>query len=122
MDKHNRNRRGAALIIALVLIAVIGVITSTVLAQMLRDRREARLELIRQQAALLCHDALRRAKVQRESDTGFSGETITLGSDHQPFPGTFRITTQYQNVADHFSVEVEYRNEKDKIMFTVVVP
>ena len=116
MNKNNRNRSGAALIIALVLLAVIGVIASTVLAQMLRDRQETRLDLICRQADLLLDDALRIAERQREADSEFTGKTITIGSDQQPFPGTFRITTQYQSEIDRFAVEVEYSNEKGKLI------
>ena len=118
MNTTNQPRRGAALIIALVLLAVLGVIASTVLTQMLRDRQEARMDLIRRQAALLCDDALRMSEKHRAANSEFSGKTITLGSDQQPFPGTFRITTQYQNENDRFAVEVEYRNEKGKLMHT----
>ena len=117
MYKHQQPRRGAALIIALVLLFVIGAIASTVLVQILRDRQEARLDLIRQQAVLLCGDALRIAEVKREADPEFSGYAIILGPDQQPFPGIFRITTQYQS--DRLVAEVEYRNEKDKVMCVV---
>jgi len=99
-------RYGAALIIVLVLLAVIAVIASTALTQILRNRQETQKDLIRRQADLLIEDALRNAEVRREADSVFSGETITLGPEQQPFTGTFRVTTRYQD--DRFVAEIEY--------------
>jgi type II secretory pathway pseudopilin PulG len=109
-------RRGAALIITLVLLTLIGVVASMTLPQILRDRQEARMELLRTQSRQLLDDALRNAEAKRQSDSEFSGETFTLGPDHQPFPGTFLITTKYQD--DRFNAEVEYRHEKGTILYT----
>jgi len=114
MHKNQLPRNGAALIIALVLLAVIATVSSMVLMQILRDRQEARTDLIRRQVGLLSDDALRSAKLQREDNPEFFGETITLGPDQQPFGGTFRVTTQYKD--DHFTAEVEYSNKKGEIM------
>ena len=114
------HRRGAALVIALVLLAIIAVIASTALTQIIRNRQETQRNLVRQQADLLLHDALRNAKVQREADSEFSGETITLGPEQQPFGGTYRVTTQYQN--DRFTADVEYRNEKGTLMYNRLFP
>jgi len=113
--KHTQPRRGAALIIAIVLLACIGVVAGTVLPQMLRDRQETRTELIRQQARQLLDDTLRSAEVQRRSDAEFSGETFSLGPEHQPFDGTFQITTKYQE--DRFNAEVEYRDKNGKLIY-----
>ena len=116
--KHNltlNRRRGAALIIALVLLAVIAIIASTALTQIVRNRQEVQRNLIRQQADLLLRDALRTAEVQRQTDIEFSGETITLPSEQQPFGGTYQVTTQYQN--DRFTADVEYRNQQDKVIY-----
>jgi type II secretory pathway component PulK len=106
MYKNRLLRRGAALIITMVLLAIIGVVAATALAQILRNRQQTRTDLIRQQADLLIDDVLRNAEIRRKSDTEFSGETITLGPDQQPFHGTFRITTRYQD--DRFVAEIEY--------------
>jgi type II secretory pathway component PulK len=110
------NRRGAALVVALVLIAFIGIVASTTLPQILRDRQEARMELVRQQAQRLSDDALHKAEAKRQTDSGFSGETITLGPDQQPFLGTFQVTTNYRN--DRFETKIEYRNEKGKTLYS----
>jgi len=106
MDKNRQPRRGAALIIAMVLLAVVGIVAATALTQILRNRQQTRTDLIRQQADLLIEDALRNAEGRRAADSEFSGETITLGPDQQPFHGTFRITTRYQD--DRFVAEIEY--------------
>ena len=114
MHKNQQPRYGAALIIALVLLAVIATVSSMVLMQILRDRQEFRTELIRRQVSLLSDDALRNAEAQRKADPDFSGDTITFGPEQQPFNGTFRVTTQYKD--DHFVAEVEYSGEKGRII------
>ena len=113
-SRNDPNRRGAALIIVLVLLAFIGVIASLTLPQILRDRQTVRMELVRQQVQYLLDDAFRRAEAQRQSDSEFSGGTFVLGSDHQPFDGTFQVATNYQD--DRLNVEVEYRNGKGKVL------
>ena len=117
MDKHHHLRRGAALIITLVLLAFIATIAMAALTQMLRERQVIRLDLARQQADLLICDALRQSEVLRQADPEFSGETITLGPEQQPFGGTFRVTTRYQE--DRFVAEAEYRDEKGKVVHLV---
>ena len=108
-------RRGAALIIALVLLVVIVAVASVTLPQILRDRQELRLELVRGQAQWLLDDALRHADAKRRIDSEFSGETMTLGPDHQPFDGIFLVTTQYKD--ERFHAEVEYRDRKGKTLY-----
>ena len=111
-----RPRRGAALIVAIALLAVLGIIAGMTLPQIYRDRQEARQELLRIQSQQLLDDALRIAEAKREVDAEFSGETLTLTSDQQPFPGTFRVTTRYAN--DAFGGEVEYRDENGRVLVT----
>ena len=106
MSKNSSNRRGAALMVALVLIAFIGVVASTTLARILRDRQEVRMDLVRQQARRLLDDAIRSAETQRTSDSEFSGETLVLGADRQPVVGTFQVITKYQG--GRFNAEVKY--------------
>ena len=115
--RKSPNRRGAALIIALVLLVFIGAIASAALPQILRDRQEVRMEWVRQQAQLLLGDALLSAETQRQSDPDFSGETFSLGPDYQSFGGTFHVTTKYQE--DQFTATVEYCNAKGKTLYFV---
>ena len=116
-DKPTPNRRGAALIIALVLMACLAIVAGVVLPQMFRDQQESRKELIRTQSRQLLDDALRNAEAKRSIDSEFSGEALTLGPDSQPFSGTFQVTTRFAN--DAFAGEVEYRDREGKIIFTV---
>jgi type II secretory pathway component PulK len=114
--RHNiRNRRGAALIVALVLLTVLGIVTGTVLPRILQDRQEARKDLVRTQSRQLLDDAIRSAESKRQSDSSFSGETLTLDSDSQPFGGTFQVTTRLE--ADTFVAEIEYRSEAGKVIY-----
>ena len=112
------NRCGAALIIALVLLTVLGVVAGAVLPQILRDRQEIRQKLVRIQCHQLLGDAICHAEAKRQSDSAFSGGTWTLGPDVHPFPGTFSVTTRYEN--DALTAEVEYRNEEGKTIYTVL--
>jgi len=107
------NRCGAALIVALVLLALLGIVAGIVLPQILRARHEAQWDLVRAQSRLLFDDALRGAEARRSVDPEFSGETLTLGPDQQPFSGTFLVMTRLEN--DAFFVEVEYREGKDRV-------
>ena len=116
MQQTIPNRRGAVLIVALVLLAVLGIVAGVALPQILRDRQENRKALVRIQSQQLLDDALRNAEAKRRSDSAFSGETLTLGPEHQPFPGTFQVTTRLED--DAFTGEVEYRNEEGKILYT----
>jgi len=108
------HRRGAALIVALVLLTVFGLIAGMVLPQIVRSRQAMRMDLVRIQSRQLLDDALRRAEVQRESDPEFSGETLTLGREAQPFPGTFQVTTRL--VENSFAGEVVYRDGSDRTL------
>jgi len=111
------NRRGAALIIVLVLMACLAIVAGVALPQMFRDQQESRKELIRTQSRQLLDDALRNAEAKRRVDSEFSGEALILGPDSQPFSGTFQVTTRFAN--DAFAGEVEYRDREGKIAFTV---
>ena len=98
MYKHNRRkRRGAALIVALVLLAVLGIIAGAALQQILRDRQATQQELVRTQSRQLLDDALRNVEAKRKLEPTFSGETLTLDSGCQPFPGQFQVTTRHEN-------------------------
>jgi len=109
-------RRGAALIVALVLIAFLGIVAGTLLPQILRDRQESRQDLLRVQSQQLLEDALHRAEEKRKSEPAFSGETLTLGPDRQPYPGTFQISIRLDD--DSFVAHVEYHNAKGKMVYT----
>jgi len=110
-------RRGAALIIVIVLLACLAIVAGVVLPQILRERHESRQDLIRVQSRQLLDDALRNAEAKRSTDPEFAGETLTLGKDQQPFPGTFQVTTKFIN--DAFTGEVEYRNKEGKMIYVV---
>ena len=110
-------RRGAALIIVIVLLACLAIVAGVVLPQILRDRLEARQELIRIQSRQLLDDALRYAEAKRSADAEFAGETFTLDSDQQPFAGTFSVTTEF--VDEAFTGGVEYRNKEGKMIYVV---
>jgi len=114
-NRQNSSRRGAALIITLVLLACLAMVAGTVLPQILRDRQESQMALVRTQSHQLLDDALRNAEAKRHNEPEFAGATFTLGPDSQPFPGTFQVATQVEN--DAFIAKVEYRNEQGTIIY-----
>ena len=109
--------RGAALFIAIVLLAVLGIVAGIVLPQILRDRQEFRQDLLRTQSRLLLNDALHIAETKRKSDPDFSGENFILGPDIQPFNGTFRVVTRLEE--DAFVGEVQYRDNNGNVLVFV---
>ena len=113
ISQNPQPRRGAALIVAIALLAVLGIVAGMTLPQIIRDQHEARTDLLRVQSRQLLDDALRIAEAKREADSEFSGETLTLTPDQHSLAGTFQITTRYEN--DTFVGEVEYRDEHDRI-------
>ena len=118
--KHAPNRRGAALIIVLVLLACLAMVAGAVLPQMLRDRSAVRQELVRTQSRQLLADALHNAEAKRNADPEFAGSEFSLGPDQQPFSGTFYVTTKLEN--DVFTAEVEYRNKDGQTVYAINQP
>lgn len=117
MSYNPQSRRGAALLVVIVLLACLAMVAGTVLPQILRERYETRMELVRVQSRQLHDDSLYAAEAKRIVDPGFSGGTLTLGPDIQPFPGTFQVTTEF--VDDVFTADVEYRDKNGKTIYVM---
>ena len=115
--KHPPNRRGAALIIALVLLACLAAVAGVVMPRMLRDRYESRMELVRTQSRQLLDDVLQSAETKRQTEPDFSGMVFTFAPDSRTFSGTFQVTVRFEN--DAFTAEVEYRNEEGRIVYAI---
>ena len=113
--KSQPARRGAALIMTIVLLTCLAVVAGVVLPQILRDRREARMELLRIQSRQLLDDVFRNTEAKRHAEPEFAGSTLTLGPDRQPFPGTFEVTTRVEN--ESLTAEVEYQNEQGTTIY-----
>ena len=97
-NKRISNRRGAALIIALVLLLLVSAISASLIQGFYTDRRERDRSLIRTQAELLRQD--------------FAGETLTLPHVSDSFPGTFQLT------ACENGVVVEYHDTTNTLVYT----
>ncbi|GHT40216.1 hypothetical protein FACS189443_0240 [Planctomycetales bacterium] len=113
---RQNKQRGAALLICLVLIVFLGTLSGIVIKTVLDDRREARTELIQQQARILQRDGLRRAEVRQQTEPDFSGETIELNAATNS-PGLFRLTTVYNGETKTFGIEVVFQNKAGKTVF-----
>lgn len=110
-------RRGAALIISLVLLALLGAFSTTILKGMLLDRRVSKTELLKIQAETLLDDSLDRARLRREIDPAFTGETIVLASPALQDGGVFHGTTRFDSEKNLFVVDGVFRDRSGKDVY-----
>ena len=107
-----RSRRGAAVIIALVLIAVLGAVT----AAMLKDFHQSRLQ--RQQteagiqAKLLLADFKERTLERLRADPAAPDEQIVLPPFSARFRGTFTLAFESPEI------QVEYNDDAGKTIYS----
>lgn len=73
--KQPRNRRAAAMAMALVVLLVVGMVSGLTLQAILRSHRQVREEADRVQAELLAESALSRAEAVLEGNPNWGGET-----------------------------------------------
>jgi type II secretory pathway component PulK len=99
LRKHNR--RGSALLIALVCLIVITIVSGTLLRQGIQARGQLRAEERRLQARWLAESGLERAAARLADDAGYTGETWTISADAlaDPWPG--QVTIAVAPVAGH---------------------
>jgi Tfp pilus assembly protein PilX len=106
------NRRGAALVIALVLMLLVTAVSATLIRGFYTDRRERDQSQIRTQAELLRQDFSERTNILRAASSDFSGETQTLTNLSGFFDGTFQLTSSENGVI------VEYYDSANKLIYT----
>ena len=111
-----RTRKGAALIIALVLIAVIGTISAILLKNLLEDRLQQRRVEIRAQSKLLLADGVKRTETKLQENADFPGEQIAITPFSSRWNGTYYLTSRKEN--DQMIVALECRDESDRIFYT----
>ena len=99
INARTSNRRGAALVIALVLLLLVSAISATLIRGFYTDRRERDQSLIRVQAELL-----------RQDFSACAMSALTVRTDS--FDGKFQLTTNENDVT------VEYYDETDKLIYT----
>ena len=103
INARTSNRRGAALIIALVLMLLVSAISATLIRGFYTDRRERDQSLIRIQADLLRQDFA-------ECTNNTQATALTLHTDS--FDGTFQLTTNENGAI------VEYYDDAKKLIYT----
>ena len=119
-NARTSNRRGAALIIALVLLLLVGAISTSLIRGFYTDRQERNRSQIRTQAELLCHDFAELAKIQRTIAPDFTGETLALTKISDTFDGTFQLTSTFPEAEGTAEpvVQIEYYDETNKLIYT----
>lgn len=109
-------RTGAALIVCIVLLTVLATLTGLLVKNVLDDRRETRLELIKSQVQILMQDGQHRAELQREAKPEFSGETLKIKSEKTNPAGTIRLTSLYNEETKTFDVNADFIDRNDKVL------
>ncbi len=108
---YPKQRRGAAVIICLVLIVFLATLSGVVIKTVLDDRREARTESIRRQVQLLLQDGLARAEMLRNASPAFSGDTIEIPSEPPAMAGLYVLTNVYDEDRKAFRIDVRFRDQ-----------
>jgi Tfp pilus assembly protein PilX len=103
------NRRGAALIIALVLLLLVSAISATLIRGFYTDRRERDQSLIRTQAELLRQDYAEIITSRGQAPALTAESALTVRSEM--FDGTFQLTTGDDGVV------VEYFNAENQLIY-----
>ncbi|MCL2349804.1 MAG: hypothetical protein FWC50_16255 [Planctomycetaceae bacterium] len=119
----NHPRRGAALIIAMVLLLLVGAISAAIVRGFYQDRNEHRQSLIKTQANLLQEDYHRRAKQQFNASPDFTGETLKLTGISDSAPGSFELVSVagrsgHPSGETVISTEVRYYDENDRLIYS----
>ncbi len=113
------DRRGAALIVALVLLMLIGMVSAAFVRAGVARRRQSAMAERRAQADWLAESALDRAAVRLESDDTYDGETWNIPADDLGGRGTAAVRIEVENVADaprrrRVNVQAEYPLGSDR--------
>ena len=102
-NARTSNRRGAALIIALVLLLLVTAISASLIRGFYTDRQERDRSLIRVQAELLRQDFADRVNL---------GQVPALTLHAGPLDGTFQLTSQETGVV------VEYFDNANNLVYS----
>ena len=92
MTTIHQQRRGAALIIAMVLILIIGVLAATTISGIYRDRFAFRQEMVKLQTERLIDDAVLQAAKKLAIQPDYAGETVLLSDLPLPLQGTLELS------------------------------
>ena len=111
-----RTRKGAALIIALVLIAVIGTISAILLKNLLEDRLQQRRVEIRAQSKILLADWVKRTETKLRENADFPGEQTAITPFTHRWSGTYYLTSRKEN--EQMIAALECRDEEGRIFYT----
>ena len=120
INARRSNRHGAALITALVLLLLVGAISTSLIRGFYTDRLQRDQSLVRTQAEMLKRDFAERAKIQLAASPDFTGETLTMAGLSSEFDGTFQLTSSVIETPDGAEpvVVVEYYNAANKLVLS----
>jgi len=114
------NRRGAALVIALVLMLLVTAISATLIRGFYTDRRERDQSQIRTQAELLRSDFADRTNLLHAASPDFTGETLTV-TNPNIFNGMFQLTSSITKTPEDTvdtAISVECYDAAGKLVYT----
>jgi len=113
------NRRGAALVIALVLLLLVTAISATLIRGFYTDRRERDQSQMRTQAELLRLDFADRTNILRAASPDFTGETLTVTNPN--IDGTFQLTSSITKTPEDtfdITISVDCYDSANKLIYT----
>ena len=118
--RRTSNRRGAALVIALVLMLLVTAISATLIRGFYDDRRERNQSQIRTQAELLRSDFADRTNILCAASPDFTGETLTV-TNPNVFEGMFQLTSSITKTPEGIvdtAVSVECYDSTGRLIYS----
>ncbi|MDR1957748.1 MAG: hypothetical protein LBQ54_01655 [Planctomycetaceae bacterium] len=122
-DSHHYQtpeRKGAALIIALVLLLFVSALSAAILRQVYNGRLEMQRQIVHVQTDQLVRDFVVRAEQRLAFDPSYTGGTVTFTNLTPRLPGTFQLVTHVESSAGskpEITVTAEYRGEDDRTVY-----
>lgn len=117
MNKREKmNRNGAAIVIVLVLMVLLGGFMAFTVREFSENRKVRVRERIHTQAELFSETAFERAERIRSENPEFNGDLLVITAPSKEFRGTFTLKSVRENESKKFRIECEYRDENGKVI------
>lgn len=100
-DEHGESqpRRGAALVMAIVVLLVISLLTAEQVRRAVADRRQERIELLRVQAEAAADAAFRAARSRLRTQADWAGAVWSLPAGTLPWAAGIQVEVRVENGA-----------------------
>lgn len=102
--------------IALLLIAVLATFSAVLIKGLLRDQLQNRRNVVSEQVNRLVLDFRDRTESILQRDAEFTGETLEIPTEADPFRGTYRLTSKINKDDGKIHISAVYQNEAGKVV------